>query len=123
MAIQETLSEHMAYTMHAAASAKQAAERRKMETQNENVDTIEEVDELPSKPRAGDTKYARIDSFNGSDDNQDPDLIAAITNRGQAPKQGDGNEVGPSIMNSTSKSKPSNNIDVLALAKALEKDR
>ena len=110
--------------MHAAASAKQADERRKLETRNENVDTIGEADELPSKPRqGGDTKYARIDSFDGSEDDQDPDLIAAITNRGQAPKQGDGHDVGPSIMDSTSKSKPSNNIDVLALAKEMEKGR
>lgn len=113
----------MAYTMHAAASAKQADERRKLETKSV-VEVSDGVDELPSKPRqAGDTKYARIDQFDGSEDDQDPDLIAAITNRGQAPKQGDGLEVGPSIMNSTSKSKPSNNIDVLALAKEMEKGR
>jgi len=119
----------MAYTMQAAASAKQADERRKKETAalespRPDESDAQEMDELPSRGRqAGETKYARIDSFDDNMEEQDPDLIAAITNRGQAPKQGDGQEQGPPVMDSTSKTKPSNNIDLLAMAKQMENSR
>ena len=127
--IQETVSEHMAYTMQAAMSAKQADERRKKETaalesQRPDESEAQGIDELPSRARqVGETNYARIDSFDDNTEEQDPDLIAAITNRGQAPKQGDGQEQGPPVMDSTSKTKPSNNIDLLAMAKQMENSR
>ena len=55
---------------------------------------------------------------------QDPELAAAIMNRSQGPKQGQGDgEDGPPMMNSGSKAKPGTNTDVMALAKQMEKGR
>jgi hypothetical protein len=124
------LSEHMAQTMHAAEMVKQADDRRKQETGYEHsairpaMSQIDEnEDELPSKGRTTtEAKYARIDSIE-SDDEQPPELLAAIMNRGQGAKQGEGNADGPPIMNSSTVAKSSNNIDIMALAKEMEKGR
>ena len=126
--INEDVSEHMARTMHIAELAKQADERKKKETSAKdnqsdmpNVTSIDDTDELPSRGRTDGVKYARIDSI--SEQDEDPELLAAIMNRGQAPKQGDGNENGQPIMDSSTKPKPMNNTDIMALAKEMEKNR
>ena len=123
------ISEHMARTMHAAEMAKQADDRRKQETGYEHsairppMDENDDDDELPSKSRSdNDAKYARIDSIE-PDEEQSPELIAAIMNRGQGAKQGEGNENGPPLMNSNTMPKTSNNTDIMALAKEMEKGR
>ena len=140
--MQETVSEHMAHTMYSAELAKQAADKRKSEVNTQTLEeetpvapvapvaavaaATEEVameDELPSRGRQdGESKYARIGSFD--DEPQDPELAAAIMNRSQGPKQGQGDgEDGPPMMNSGSKAKPGTNTDVMALAKQMEKGR
>ena len=124
------ISEHMARTMHAADMAKQADDRRKQETGYEHSairppmdENDDDDDELPSKSRSdNDAKYARIDSIE-PDEEQSPELIAAIMNRGQGAKQGEGNENGPPLMNSNTMPKTSNNTDIMALAKEMEKGR
>ena len=124
------ISEHMARTMHAAEMAKQADDRRKQETGYEHSairppmdENDDDDDELPSKSRSdNDAKYARIDSIE-PDEEQAPELIAAIMNRGQGAKQGEGNENGPPLMNSNATPKTSNNTDILTLAKEMEKGR
>ena len=115
--------------MHAAEMAKQADDRRKHETGYEHsairpaVSQNDADDELPSKSRTTtEAKYARIDSIE-SDDEQPPELLAAILNRGQGAKQGEGNADGPPLMNSSAVAKTSNNTDIMALAKEMEKGR
>ena len=134
--------------MHSAQLAKQADDRRQQElnrdknimavsdeqrnqdigsdlSQDMGQDMGQELegtsDELPSRGRnIGESSYARIDSL---EEESDPELIAAIMNRGQAPKQGDGNPNGPVVMDSTSKPKAAKNTDIMALAKEMEKGR
>jgi len=128
----------MAHTMYSAELAKQAADKRKSEVNTQTpegealsapvIEATEAVgveDELPSRGRQdGDSKYARIGAFDDEQQDQDPELAAAIMNRSQGPKQGQGDgEDGPPMMNSGSKAKPGTNTDVMALAKQMEKGR